>query len=615
MTTARVERRLAAILAADVVGYSRLMERDEAGTVARLKAIRKELVAPLLAEHRGRVVKLMGDGALCEFASVVDAATCAVTIQRGMAEREAGTAEEERVRLRIGINLGDVIREEDGDLYGDGVNVAARLEQVAEPGGIVLSGTAADHLQGKLDYGLASLGELRLKNIGRPVRAYRVELGADVAAPAAVPSSPDKPAVAVLPFDNLSGDPEQAYFSDGITEDVITELARFRELLVIARNSSFAFRGKAVDVREIGRMLGVAYVVEGSVRRAGDRVRITAQLIEATTGAHLWAERYDRPLEDVFAIQDEVARGIVSTVAARVLEESELAARRRPPRDMRAYDLFLQGYRLSDVDTPEAQDRARTLFERARAVDPTFARAYTGLAFNNLIRTFDTGRPTSLSRSNLNQDKGRIGRPSGKDPDRREALKLAEQAVALDPNDARTHYALGYLCLVWRDFDRARRHLDLARVMNPNDAQIQMAWAYAQACLGDAERGLPAAELALRLNPRHARYYLYWYSRVLFLARRHDDARALLERITIGDPLRHPRDLGWWAAACGHLGREEEARRCAGWFVEAMREAWRGDPAAGPAEYVDWLVERSLLRRAEDAAHLREGLRLAGLPA
>jgi adenylate cyclase len=600
MVTARAERRLAAILAADVVGYSRLMERDEDRTLAHLKALRKELVEPLIAEHRGRLVKLVGDGALCEFASVVDAATCAVAIQRGMAAREAGIAEEERLCFRIGINLGDVVRDEDGDLYGDGVNIAARLEQVAEPGGIVLSGTSADHLQGKLDCGLASLGELRLKNIERPVRAYRVALDADVPASmaAALPSPPDKPAVAVLPFDNLSGDPEQAYFSDGITEDVITELARFRALLVIARNSSFAFRGKAADVREISRALGAGYVVEGSVRRAGNRVRITAQLIEATTGAHLWAERYDRPLEDVFAIQDEVARGIVATVAARVLEESELAARRRPPRDMRAYDLFLQGYRLSDVDTPEAQDQARRLFERARELDPSFARACTGLAFNHFIRASDAG----------------IGVPRGDDRDRREALRLAEQAVALDPNDARTHYTLGYMCLTWRDFDRAGRHLNLAQAMNPNDALIQMVWAYAQACLGDAEHGLPAAELALRLNPRHARYYLHWYSRVLFLARRHDDARALLEQITIADPLRHPRDLAGWAAACGLLGRQE-ARRYAGWFVEAMRKAWRGDPAAGPAEFVDWLVERSFLRRAEDAAHLREGLRLAGLPA
>ena len=480
------------------------------------------------------------------------------------------------------------------------MNIAARLEGLAEPGGVVVSGTAYDHLQGKLDCGLVPMGEPRLKNIERPVRAYRVDLGTAAATSVtAPPSLPDKPAIAVLPFDNLSGDPEQAYFSDGITEDVITELSRFRELLVIARNSSFAFRGKAMDVREIGRALGAGFVVEGSVRRAGARVRITAQLIDAATGAHLWAERYDRPLEDVFAIQDEVARGIVAIVAARVLEEREIAARRRPPRDMRAYDLFLQGYRLSDTDTPEAQAQARELFERARELDPTFARAYTGLAFNHFMRARDAG----------------IGVPRGEDPDRREALRLAERALALDPNDARTHYALGEMCLTWWDFDRAGRHLDLARDMNPNDALIQMAWAHVQACLGDAERGLPAAELALRLNPRHPRYYDHFHSRVLFLARRHAEARAVLERITIGDPLRHPRDLGWWAAACGHLRREEEARRCAEWFVQAMRKAWHGNPAAGPTEYVHWLVERSYLRRAEDAAHLREGLRLAGLPA
>jgi adenylate cyclase len=601
MATARTERRLAAIMAADVVGYSRLVERDERGTLGRLKAHRKELVEPLLAEHRGRVVKLMGDGALCEFASVVDAVACAVAIQQGVVEREAGTLEEERIRFRIGVNLGDVVREEDGDLYGDGVNIAARLEQIAEPGGIVVSGTAYDHLQGKLDHGLVPLGERRLKNIGRPVRAYRVELGAGIpvtrAAAEAFPL--DKPAVAVLPFDNLSGDPEQAYFSDGITEDVITELSRFRELLVIARNSTFAFRGKAADVREIGRALGAGYVVEGSVRRAGERVRITAQLVDAGSGAHLWAERWDRPLGDVFAVQDEIARGIVATVAARVLEESEAAARRRPPRDVRAYDLFLQGYRLSDMHAPGTQERARELFERARELDPTFARACTGLAFNHYMRASDAG----------------IGVPHEDDPDRIEALRLAEQALALDPNDPRVHYALGYMSLMWRRFDRAERHLDLARAMNPNDALIQIVWAWAQACLGEAERGLPAAELAMRLNPRHPRYYEHYLSRVLFLARRHAEAAALLGRLTAASPLEHPRELAWRAAACGHLGRTEEARRCGELFVEAVRRAWRGDPAAGPAEYVDWLVDTSYLRRLEDATHLREGLRLVGLPA
>src|SRR4051794_2208178 len=549
MTTARAERRLAAILAADVVGYSRLIERDERGTLERLKTCRKELVEPLLAEHRGRIIKLMGDGALCEFASVVDAVACAVAIQRDMAERETGVPEAERLRFRIGINLGDVVREADGDLYGDGVNIAARLEGIAEADGIVVSGTAYDHLQGKLDCGLAFLGEQHLKNIERPVRAYRVELGAGVPiTAAAAPLSPsDKPAVAVLPFDNMSGDPEQAYFSDGITEDVITELSRFRELLVIARNSSFAFRGKAADVREIGRALGAGYVVEGSVRRAGERVRITAQLIDAGSGAHLWAERYDRPLEDVFAVQDEIARGIVATVAVRVLEATEAAARRRPPRDVRAYDLFLQGLRLSDSPAPGAQEQARELFERARALDPTFARAYTGLAFNHLSRAQHDS----------------VGRPPGQDPARAEALRLAEQALSLDPNDPRVHYTLGYMCMTWRDFGRAGHHLDLAQAMNPNDAPIQIVWAWAQACLGRPERGLPAAELAMRLNPRRPRYYEHYLSRILFLARRHAEALTVLERITAEAPLAHPRDVAWRAAACGHLGRTEEARRCA----------------------------------------------------
>ncbi len=596
MAIGQAERRLAAIMAADIVGYSRLVEQDEAGTLAAIKDLRREVIDPLLAERHGRIVKLMGDGAIVEFGSVVDAVACALAIQNNVAERQAGVPPERRIVFRIGINLGDVVVEGE-DLLGDGVNVAARLEQLCEPGGVLVSGTAYDHLQGKLDCGFEDLGERPLKNIARPVRVYRVT-AADAAAasgPAAAPPLAARPVVAVLPFENMSGDPEQAYFSDGISEDVITELARFRELMVIARNSSFAFRGKAVDVREVGRALGAGYVVEGSVRRAGERVRITAQLIDAATGTHLWAERYDRPLEDVFAIQDEIARGIVATVAARVLEDSEAAARRRPPRDMRAYDLFLQGLRLSDVYTPGVQEQAREFFERARELDPTFARAYTGLALNHLTRAG-------------------VGVPRGEDASLREALRLAEQALVLDPNDPRVHMALGVVCLAWRDFDRAGRHFDLARSMNPNDATIQILWARTQACLGRAERGLPAAELAMRLNPRHPRWYERFLSRILFLARRHDEAVTILERITAEAPLRHPRDLAWRAAACGHLGRTDDARRCAGWFLEAIRKAWQGDPAAGPAEYVDWLVDISCLRRPEDEAHLREGLRLAGLP-
>jgi adenylate cyclase len=384
MAAVRVERRLAALMAADIVGYSRLIEADEAGTLAAIKELRRATIDPLLAEHHGRIVKLMGDGAIVEFGSVVDAVACALAVHQAVAARQTEVPPERQIAFRIGVNLGDVVVESE-DLLGDGVNVAARLEQLCPPGGVLVSGTVYDHLQGKLECGLEYLGERQLKNIERAVRVYRV--AADGAASPAAPAAqatPAKPVIAVLPLDNMSGDAEQAYFSDGITEDIITELARFRELLVIARNSSFAFRGKDVDVREVGRTLGAGYIVEGSVRRAASRIRITAQLVDARTGTHLWAERYDGPLEDIFAIQDEIARGIVVTVASRVLEDHEAVARRRPPRDMQAYDLFLQGRRLSDSFAPGAQAEARVFFERARDLDPSFARAYTGLAFNHL---------------------------------------------------------------------------------------------------------------------------------------------------------------------------------------------------------------------------------------
>jgi tetratricopeptide (TPR) repeat protein len=338
--------------------------------------------------------------------------------------------------------------------------------------------------------------------------------------------------------------------------------------------------------------------VEGSVRRAGDRVRVTAQLVNAETGAHLWAERYDRSFEDVFAIQDDIARGVVATVAQRIQEETEVVARRRPPQNIRAYDLFLQGQRLSDVFTDNGQDRARDFFERARALDPTFARAYTGLAYNYLNRSMDYG----------------VGIPREKDPNRIEARRLAEQALAVDPTEPRVQSTAGYVFLTWREFDRASHHLDLARSMNPNDATIQMFWAWAQACLGRPERGMPATELALRLNPRHPRWYGFYRSRVLFLLRRFDEVIEHLAYRMSDDPTLHRRDMSLLAAAFGHLGRRYEAQQCAAWFIEGVRKVWRGDPSAGPAEYVEWLVDTTYLRRQADEALLRKGLRLAGLP-
>ena len=313
MTQARVERRLAAILAADVVGYSQLMGADEAGTLARLQALRAEAVDPAIAEHNGRMVKLMGDGALVEFGSVVDAVECAVEIQHAVAEAAGEMAADQRIVFRIGVNLGDVIVEGD-DIYGDGVNVASRLQEIAEPGGVCISGSVFEQIKGKLDAAFDDMGAQDVKNIAEPVRAYRWAHAVAGPAREAPLALPDKPSLAVLAFDNLSGDPEQEYFSNGIAEDIITELSKYRSLFVIARNSSFEFKGRAVNVRTIGRELGVQYIVEGSVRRAGKRVRITAQLVEAATGNHVWAERYDRDLEDIFAVQDEVTRAIVTAI-------------------------------------------------------------------------------------------------------------------------------------------------------------------------------------------------------------------------------------------------------------------------------------------------------------
>ena len=335
------------------------------------------------------------------------------------------------------------------------------------------------------------------------------------------------------------------------------------------------------------------------MRRSGDRLRITAQLIEAASGTHLWAERYDRSLEDVFAVQEEIAQSIVATVAQRVRDDREVAARRRPPEDIRAYDLFLQGHRLSDVFTPEAQKQVQALFEQAVQIDPTFARAYTGLAYVHLNRALDGGMWT----------------PREPDEHRLTALRLAEQAVALDPNDPRVQSTLGFMCVYLWDFDRAEHHLDLARGMNPNDAMIQMVWAWLQGCLGKPERGLPAAEISRRLNPHHPGWYNHFLARILFQLGRYGEAAALMKQRNFGAPLRDLRDVGWRAAALGHLGQIEEAQQCSEAFIRSIKGLWGGDPNADSAEYVDWLVDISFLRQRSDVKRLRDGLRLAGLPA
>jgi TolB-like protein/class 3 adenylate cyclase len=466
---ARAERRLAAILAADVVGYSRLMERDEDLTLTRLKAHRREFIEPLIAEYQGRIVKLVGDGALVEFARVVDAVRCAVLIQQGMAEREAAVSEDRRIRLRVGINLGDVICEADGDLYGDGVNVAARLEQLAEPGGVVVSGTAYDHLQGKLDLPLEFAGEQRVKNIERLVRAYRVRLDrtavrfrlpfhrarrfAPLVAAALLlalaiaagawwyslrsPSDADgppilgRPTIAVLPFDDFGGEERQQRLADAFTEDLISELARSRELLVIARNSVEAFKGKGTDVRQVGRELGVRYVLEGSLQAEPERVRITAQLIEASTGTHLWSERYDRPADDLFAVRDEVLNRLVGTLTGYdgpIWAEWREAAPRKPPHSLGAWDYFLLANRPYRRHDKEGNAEARQLLEKAIELDPRFARAWAFLA--------DTHFQDAIS---------------GWTGDRARSWKLHHEAVRraaeLDPVDGHVQVSLGGLAL------------------------------------------------------------------------------------------------------------------------------------------------------------------------
>ena len=581
-------RRLAAILVADVAGYSRLMERDERGTLARLLAYRSELVEPLLISQHGRLVKRMGDGLLAEFPSVVDAVDCAVRIQRGMRQREHATASDERIRLRIGINIGDIICEPDGDIYGDGVNVAARLQELAEPGGVAISGTAYDHLSGKLDCGITAIGEHRLKNIARPVRVYRVDL--EGSAPfAAQPSSgpgPAAPSVAVLPFANLSGDPAQTYLSDGITEDIITELARFRPMAVAARTSSFRFRDTTLPIHEIGRVLGARFIVEGSVRRRGDRLRITAQLIETETGWHLWAERFDRDVEKLFEMQDEVVRSVVYTVAMRLSQEIRETAGRRPPDDWGAYDCFLRGNELMD-GPPRQRAEAVALFQRAQSLDPRFARAYTGLAWTRLL---DGVAPMPRPAAHALLD---------------EAFGQASRALALDPNDARVHSTLSAVCLFRRNYDWARSHEERAVALNPNDSVVLIGAAWIRACLGENDAAVALMREAMRMDVWH------WYpARIEFLGGRYAAALACLDAGSKAGP----RLSAWRTAMLARLERLDEAWAEAALFVAEATEQWQGDEPPDTRECCRWLLDTTPLRRAEDQAHLRESLQMAGLP-
>ena len=568
-------RRLAAILIADVVGYSRLMEADEAGTLAALNERRKAILEPTVREHGGRIVKVMGDGVLVEFASAVQAVSCAAEVQKQMAAANVGVAEDRRIVLRIGINLGDVMVE-GGDLYGDGVNIAARLQALAEPGEIWIASNVHDQVENKLSLAYDDLGLREMKNLARPVHAYRI--GPEASRPL-VPDAvtvPTRASIAVLPFTNMSGDPNQQYFSDGITEDIITELSRFRSLFVVARNSSFQYRDKAVDVRRVARELGVHYVVEGSVRKMADRVRITAQLIDAVTGNHLWSERYDRNIHALFEVQDEVTRTIVATLVGR-LEDAEIGdAMRKRTDSPAAYDNLLRGIHLLRGHSDEDNRRARELFEKAVGIDPQFALAHAYLAIALLVEHDYDNAPDAITKQAL--DSGLAG-------------------VKLDPRDGRCHQFLAQAYRFRGEFDQALSHFERSVALNPNDANAIAQMGYALAITGRADDGVDLVRQAMQLNPFHPDWYWADLAIALYAARRYEEAL---------DANRRFGSRAYW-----HSARVAACHAQLGQFAEAhlhAAEVLRLKPDFHLSD------ERLRYKNPADAEHVFEGLRKAGLP-
>jgi adenylate cyclase len=575
----RVGRRLAAIVAADITGYSRLMGLDEVGTAHALREHRAVTDA-LVAKHGGRIVKTTGDGVLLEFPSVVDAVECAVAVQVVMAQRNQGVPEDRRMLLRIGINLGDILIEGD-DILGDGVNVAARLEGIAEPGGICISDDAYRQVLGKVSAQFIDEGEQQLKNISRRVRVYRVlpQGAADEIRPAL--AVPDKPSIAVLPFDNMSGVSEDIYFADGIAEDIITELSRYPDLFVVARNSSFTYRGKAVRIADVARALGVRYVLEGSVRRSGNRVRINAQLIDATNSNHLWAQRFDRNLEDLFSVQDEVTQSIVAVLPERVQAAAFEAASRKTSNSLDAYDHLLRGKYCHHLETLEANGEAEAHFDRSMALDPRFPSAFAwkactlGQAWNNEFRS----RTPELFQ---------------------EMIRLVEHAAMLDENDTECHRIMCRIALIQAKYAKSDYHLERALALNPNDPRLVVQRGINLTFLGDPDAAIPWIEKAMRLDPFSAHRYYLDLVRALFMDRRPADAVAVLERTT----REHWEHYLWIAASNAALNEGAAA-------LEAAQRAIMLRPQLSIASYVDG---RFKWKRSEDRGRLREALARAGLP-
>jgi len=569
-------RRLAAILAADVAGYSRLMGVNEEGTHERLKAHLSQLVEPKLSEHRGRTVKNTGDGFLVEFPSVVDAVRCAAKLQQGMADRNADIPADQRIEFRIGINLGDVIVEE-GDIYGDGVNIAARLEALAEPGGICVSRVVHDQVRDKLDVAFEDLGEQQVKNIARPVHVWRLRLGTKPASAAPLPL-PDKPSIAVLPFRNMSGDPEQEYFADGMVEEIITALSRIRWLFVIARNSTFTYKGQAVDVKRMGRELGVRYVLEGSVRKSANRVRITAQLVEAESGAHLWADRFDGSLEDVFELQDDVAVSVAGVIEPALQAAEARRSAKRPTRDLTAYDLFLRALAAGSSRSKAGITRALDFSEQAIGRDPHYGSAL-GYAASCRVVMDVNGWTDELGQN------------------RRAAIGCAERALESAGDDPVTlvlaAHALAYF---GENFDAVIGLVDRALAFNPSFARGWLMSARIRIWAGQLDLAIAHAERAIRLSPRDlpgAHSFLVGLAH--FLGRRFEDAMPKL--IAAVQHLPNAPEYHRALASCyAHMGRLEEARA----IVERLRTI---SPLVVP--------ELNQFRTPEHRELLLSGLRLA----
>ena len=593
MAEARVERRLAAILAADVVGYSRQMGADEAGTLAALKRHRETIFNPAVAAHNGRIVKLIGDGAIVEFGSVVDAVNCALSVQRSGAPLPGAAARQPTIVLRIGINLGDVIIEND-DIYGEGVNIAARLEPLAEPGGICVSSIVHESIGNRIDVRFQDGGDISVKNIDRPVRVWKWHPAATTLSAAHSNTAKPEPnsataSIAILPFTNMSGDPEQEYFSDGITEDIITDLSKIAGLTVIARNSTFTYKGRSVDVRAVGRDLGARSVLEGSIRRAGNRVRITAQLTDATHGAHLWAERYDRDLTDIFEVQDDVTHRIVEALKVTLSPAEKAQLTDSGTFSIAAYDCVLRARELlgapagiGKAKNREILEQSTKLFMRALELDPNYSQAYAGLSM-----------AYNLDYQNRWSD----------DPDSSLPLarRYAEQAIEKNPKEPFARLCASWTAIFEKDLDRAKSQAETALSFNPN-------YAMAFNCLGSIHTyagrpldAIPVIERAMRLDPAWSKQYLHFLGTAYLLAGKYEAAAALLrQRVFLVPGTDFTRAV--LASALGHLGDVDEARR-------VWRELIEINPKYSFREH----FSRQPFRQG-DIERVAEGLAKAGLP-